>query len=114
MKIQKYSFGRIVVNGKEYTSDLILLPDGSVVSNWWRKEGHRLSVEDLKDHLPAGTKRLVVGTGAHGCMVVDEGFRVWADERGIALDVAETAEAVRIYNRLAGQGGVAGAFHLTC
>jgi len=36
--IDGYSFGRIVVEGKEYTSDLIIYPD-HIQGDWWREEG---------------------------------------------------------------------------
>jgi len=39
--IEHYSFGRIVIDGKEYTKDLIIYPD-KIRANWWRKEGHKL------------------------------------------------------------------------
>jgi hypothetical protein len=38
-RIDHYEFGRIVVDGREVTNDLIILP-GRVVRNWWRQEGH--------------------------------------------------------------------------
>ncbi|RLI30667.1 hypothetical protein DRO48_02760, partial [Candidatus Bathyarchaeota archaeon] len=45
--IEAYGFGYIVVDGKRYTSDVIIFPD-RVMDGWWRKEGHRLYVDDLK------------------------------------------------------------------
>ena len=70
-EIQDYQFGRMVVDGEPHTRDLVLLPD-RVVANWWRKEGHRLDVEDLREVLDAVPKVLVVGTGAYGRMKVPE------------------------------------------
>jgi hypothetical protein len=37
--IEKYSFGKIVVNGVTYTNDIKIV-QGRVVSEWWRKKGH--------------------------------------------------------------------------
>jgi hypothetical protein len=45
-RLEDYSFGRIVVDGEEQTRDLIVLPH-RVLTNWWRREGHSLAVEDL-------------------------------------------------------------------
>ena len=42
-----YSFGRLSVDGSEQTHDLIVLPD-RVVTNWWRRDGHALALEDLE------------------------------------------------------------------
>ena len=36
-----------VIDGKTYHSDLIIFPDGRIQSSWWRKSGHRLSLEDI-------------------------------------------------------------------
>ena len=45
-RIDHYEFGRIVVDGRQETNDLILLPD-RVVRNWWRQDGHALVVDNL-------------------------------------------------------------------
>ena len=47
MHIDSYQFGKIVVDGTSYTSDVIILGK-TIVSNWWRKQGHLLSAEDLE------------------------------------------------------------------
>jgi len=65
--IDSYDFGRIIINGKRYNSDLIVFSD-KVRDGWWRKEGHRLDVEDLKDVLESKPEVLVVGTGYSGLM----------------------------------------------
>jgi hypothetical protein len=43
-RIDHYEFGRIIIDGREETKDLIILPD-RVVRNWWRQEGHALVVD---------------------------------------------------------------------
>jgi hypothetical protein len=45
---------------------------------------------------------------------VDPATLTYLEERSIAVHVAETREAVKIYNKLAGQVAVAGLFHSTC
>lgn len=62
--IDSYEFGRIAVDGKNYTSDVIIFPD-KVLDGWWRKNGHSLHLQDLKKVLEAEPKPevLVVGTG---------------------------------------------------
>ena len=46
MHIDSYEFGRIVVDGRAYSQDLILLPDG-IQDSWWRQESHLLQIADL-------------------------------------------------------------------
>ncbi len=112
-KVESYRFGHMVVDGEEHTNDLILLPD-RILSNWWRNEGHRLSVEDLEAVFDAGPDILVVGTGAQGVMNVPPETRRAIEEKGIDLEIARTGEAWRMYNDLQRGRRAAGAFHLTC
>ena len=111
--IDSYSFGRIVVDGKEYTSDVIILPHG-VFSNWWRRTGHELSADDLGPVFDAGPEVLVVGTGASGMMKVLPGVREALKENNIELIVERTEEACRVFNRLCRENKAAAALHLTC
>lgn len=45
--IESYTFGRMTVNGKHYSADLIIYPNGRLQDSWWRKEGHRLQLADI-------------------------------------------------------------------
>jgi hypothetical protein len=47
-RIDHYEFGRIMIDGRQETKDLIILP-GRVVRNWWRHDGHALVLDDLND-----------------------------------------------------------------
>jgi hypothetical protein len=71
-RIDGYRFGHIVVDGEEYTRDVIILPR-RVIPNWWREEGHALVLNDLGDVLDELPGRLIVGTGASGQMRPDPG-----------------------------------------
>ncbi|NIQ07644.1 MAG: hypothetical protein GWO20_18580, partial [Candidatus Korarchaeota archaeon] len=60
----------IVINGRRYTSDVIVFPD-RVRDSWWRREGHRLHVEDIEGAVQEEKPEvLVVGTGYSGLMKV--------------------------------------------
>lgn len=110
--IEAYQFGRMVVDDKVYTSDLIVLHD-RIIESWWRKEGHKLCPLDLEEALETDVDQLVVGTGAHGMLVVTDDTIELLEGLGITLIVEPTGQAWKSYNRLAGPK-VAGAFHLTC
>ncbi len=71
MKIEHYSFGKIVIDGKTYTSDLIIYPD-RIDPSWWRKEGHLLQIDDLSDVLKENPDLIIIGTGYSGVMRVSE------------------------------------------
>lgn len=111
--IESYEFGRMVVDGQPYTSDIIILPQ-RIISSWWRKEGHKLSPEDLEKALEEKFEILVVGTGFFGLMKIDAAVRETARLQGWTLIAENTKKAVRAYNEMAVRKRTAGAFHLTC
>ncbi|MCD6529472.1 Mth938-like domain-containing protein [Candidatus Bathyarchaeota archaeon] len=114
--IDSYGFGRIVVDGKEYTSDVIVFSD-RVLDGWWRKEGHRLHLQDLREVLEAEPKPevLVVGTGYFGIMKVTEEVKRYLKSSGIEVIAQPTKQACQTFNDLLESGRrVAAAFHLTC
>lgn len=113
MKVEHYSFGRITISGKTYTSDVIIYPE-RVDSSWWRKEGHALHIEDLKDIVNAKPEILVVGTGNTGLMVVPEVTISYLKTKGIEVHVARTEKAVELFNNLQKNKKVVAALHLTC
>jgi hypothetical protein len=111
-EIEGYGFGRVTIDGREETRDVIVLP-GRVVRGWWRKEGHGLVLEDLEEVLHELPERLLVGTGAHGQMRPDPGTLDALRARGVDVEVLPTAEAVRRYAEL-DPLKTAAALHLTC
>lgn len=114
MHIDSYQFGKIVVDGQVYTSDLIMVGD-TVHANWWRKQGHSLAVEDLETVIAAKPAILVVGCGASGMMQVPEQTRQVLEADEIGVEALNTDKAVERFNELTAQGAsVAAALHLTC
>lgn len=113
MKISHYSFGRITVDGKTYTSDVIIYPD-RVDSSWWRKEGHYLRVVDLTDVINTKPDILIIGTGYSGVMVVPEETTNLIRSKGIEVHVEHTEKAVKIFSSLQKDKKVIAALHLTC
>jgi hypothetical protein len=111
--ITHYAFGSITIDGETYRSDVIVLPD-RVVPDWWRKRGHRLAIEDLREVLADAPATLVVGTGASGAMAVPAETIASLKRLGVEVIVEPTGDAVRTYNRLAPGGRVAAGLHLTC
>ncbi len=114
MRIEKYSFGKMVVDGKIYTKDLKLFPD-MVKPEWWRKEGHLLQLDDIKDIIQFKPEILVVGKGAFGFMKVSPEVEEKLKDLGIELIAEKTGKAAEIFNRFSAEKKrVCGAFHLTC
>ena len=111
--IQSFRFGRIVIDGQEYTQDVIILPD-CVLGNWWRKEGHVLHAEDLEAVIKAAPDVLVVGKGTFNRMRITSKTEEALKEARIELWDFSTEEACQIYNQEREKRRVAAALHLTC
>lgn len=113
MNIRQYSFGRITIEGRTYTKDVIVYPD-SVHSPWWRKEGHILHVADLETIMQSPATCLVIGTGYNGAMHVPEDTLQHLRSRGFDVIVKKTQDAVTYYNGIPDTSNVIAALHLTC
>lgn len=112
-EIEEYEFGRIRIDGDDYRTDVIIFPD-HVESDWWREQGHSLSVADLGSVLEREPGRLIVGCGANGRMRVPAATRRALEQAGIEVLSEPTHQAVDIYNRLREGSDVVAALHLTC
>ena len=113
--IDTYSFGRLLIAGREYRQDLMIKPDGGIITPWWRRTGHELVLADIEELVATGPAILVVGTGAYGVMKPAPGLEERLEAMGIRPLVFPTGEAVARYNSLWGrESGVAACFHLTC
>jgi len=111
--IEHYSFGSIIIDGQNYTSDVIIFPD-HIQSSWWREQGHRLSLADIEPALESKPELLIVGQGASGMMKIDSDLTRQLDARGIELIAVDTAQACEIHNRLEREKALVTCLHLTC
>jgi hypothetical protein len=111
--IESYDFGRIVIDGRKFGSDVVIFPD-RIDGNWWRKEGHTLGVDDVKEIVEAKPEVLVVGTGYSGLMKIHPQTEQYLRSSGIELIAARTEKACKIYNELYKSKRAVAAFHLTC
>lgn len=113
--INDYQFGRMVVDNRAYTKDVIVFPDGAE-GNWWRKEGHNLYPEDLPFLRENPPKVLVIGQGKFGFMRISPDMKKLLAELNVEYHAHPTGKAVEVFNDLSRRqpGAVVGAFHLTC
>lgn len=111
--IESYSFGQIVIDGKRYTSDVIVYPE-RVNASWWREQGHSLCAGDLKDIMAAKPEVLIIGCGASGVLKVPQETREYLDSLGIELLDVPTKTACELYNELHDKKRVVAGLHLTC
>jgi hypothetical protein len=113
MHIDRYEFGRIVIDGQTFRNDLLIWP-GKIKSDWWRQESHLLQLEDVAEALAAAPQVLVVGQGDPGNMAVDRSLTAHLRDKGVDLMVFPTRQAVQVINELSSKRRLAAALHLTC
>ena len=111
--IDSYQFGLVVINGKRYTSDVVVFPD-RVRDNWWRVRGHQLCLDDIAEVMAENPEVLVVGTGAVGLTKVLPEAQQAVNARGIKLIAKPTNKACHTYNQLCHSQRVVAALHITC
>ncbi len=112
-EIQALRFGRIVIDDVVYNRDVIIFPD-RVRSNWRRRDGHNLALEDLVEVLEGNPETIMLGRGVFGRMKVSEDIRALITERGIELVVLRTEGASKAYNEMRERRRVIAALHLSC
>jgi len=114
-RIENYSPGHVTVDGIELNRDVIVLPE-RVLSNWWRRDGHSLVLEDLEDVLEELPDRLIVGCGHSSRLQPDPTVVHALAERGVKVEALPTDEAVARFQELEARNpaAVAAALHLTC
>ena len=112
--ITDFSFGKIVVNGKTYSDDIKIVR-GRVISDWWRKRGHRVDVEDIADILESEPDTVVIGKGSPGLMKTSNHLRESLVAHNIVLIEKKTSKAIEVFNKLFQEGRkVAAGLHITC
>ena len=115
MHIDSYGFGRIRIDGVDYSDDVVI-HHGRVHAPWWRQGGgHRFAPADLEMVISDPPEVVCLGTGAMGRVRVDEETLAALAHAGIEVVVDRTGLAVERFNRLVEAGrDAAAALHLTC
>jgi hypothetical protein len=112
--IESYNFGKIVINSEEYHSDIIIYKN-NIYDKWWRKEGHNLCIDDIREIINKKPDVLIIGTGNFGLMKVSKELIENIKLSGIKqVIVKKTGDACTEYNNLYKNTNLIAAFHLTC
>ena len=110
--IESYNFGKIRIDGKEYTHDVIISADG--VESWQRPDNHWAGIEDVKKIIEKKPKTVIFSTGYSGVAKVSEETKEHLKKLGIEVVIEPTKKACDTFNKLSKDPGVIAALHLTC
>jgi hypothetical protein len=116
-RILDLSWGRMEVEGLGVGKDFKLFPSGGRVWDWsFSGTAHEPGIQrrDVDDLLIYGATVVVLSRGMELRLQVPQLTVEYLEARSIVVKVAETREAVRIYNELAETTTVGGLFHSTC
>ncbi|MEX2524353.1 MAG: Mth938-like domain-containing protein [Gammaproteobacteria bacterium] len=116
--IRHLAWGRMDVEGIGEGKDYKLWPGGG--RPWdWRETGTRhvpgIQPADVEELIKNGCKTVVLSRGMLLCLQTCRETLDELETKDVAVHIAETKRAVRIYNELAEKGeAVGGLFHSTC
>ncbi|GIF23791.1 hypothetical protein BJ973_004401 [Actinoplanes tereljensis] len=116
-RILAVAWGRIEVESLGVVKDVKLYPGGG--REWdWSETGTRhspgIQPADIEELLLHGAAAVVLSRGMDLQLQVSRLTLEFLEERDVRAYVAETTEAVQIYNELAATQLVGGLFHSTC
>lgn len=108
MEVEKFGSGK----------DFKLWPGGCAPWDWRETgTGHLNGVQkaDVEMLIDKGCEIIVIGRGVFSRLRVPSSLVRFLEEKGIEVLVADTKNAVQLYNEKAAQGSmVGGLFHTTC
>src|ERR1043166_2801563 len=103
MQLENFSFGSLVIDGKEYAKDVVI--DRGTIRKRKKKPSKRFRDKfghtplSIEEKIPWECHRLVVGTGAHGNLPVMDEVKQEAKRRKIELLILPTRDAMNALNK---------------
>lgn len=117
-RIINLSWGRMEVEGVGVGKDFKLWPGGGRVWDWRETDTHHvpgIQPADVKELLDNGSQTVVLSRGILQMLETCKETLDLLEENNIPVHIAETKDAVGIYNKLvSSQAAVGGLFHSTC
>ncbi|MCP4578498.1 MAG: hypothetical protein GY846_19665 [Deltaproteobacteria bacterium] len=115
--ITHYSFGKMVIDGRNHDTDLAILPGGKV-SYWGFDPGnnHIFSKKFIEDLITDKVTDIIIGTGYNGAASLNTEAKELVEQlkaKGIQVHIMPTSEAVKLFNASSKKGLLA-CFHLNC
>lgn len=118
VRINGIGFGWIIIDGKRYWHDVIILPSGGVKR---RKGGflmfgsHFFRLEEFREICSERVDVIVVGTGIMGAAKLSENSQRFLREQKVEVLTLPSREAAKRFNELVESGRKVGAIiHVAC
>jgi len=112
-EFQSAKFGELVFDSKAFRQDVVVA-QGKARPRGPRPENHVLGLEELKHHIDAKTKKLIVGKGFSSVLAIAPEAREFLAARKIKLSESDSEKAVLEYNREPDKRVVVALIHSTC
>jgi hypothetical protein len=117
-KIDSFNFGFIVVDEKQYSHDIVILPDGTVKERnpgKGRLGSHSIARSEVEALTKVQPDVILIGTGVQGMARLAHDAEFYLTEPGLNLTLLPSQQLVRKYNQHIEDGEkVAALIHVTC
>jgi hypothetical protein len=117
-RINSFNFGFIVVDGKQYVYDVLILPDGTVTEREASKArlgSHSISSSDVEKIVKEQPEVTLIGTGTSRLARLSEDAEANLRKANLDLVVLPSFQAVEKFNQLVDERKrVAALIHITC
>jgi hypothetical protein len=116
-QITSFSWGKVEVEGLGTFKDVKLFPGGGRAWDWGEtgtEHDPGVQFADVEELLGHGAEVVVLTQGVLGRLKVMPETLAELEQRGIAVHVLKTKQAVKKYNQLAGSQQVGCLLHSTC
>ena len=116
MRIDKFSFGRITIDGVTYEHDVVI--DHGKIRKRNKKPSKKFrdayghTPLSVAEEIPWNCRRLVIGTGANGNLPVMDDVKHEAVRRDLQLTILPTAEAIKALKKASRHTNAV--LHITC
>ena len=110
MRIEKFSFGSVVIKGRKYNRDVFVTNE--FVEE--RERSHKITLDDIDRALLHEPEIVIIGRGTSGMVEIPDEVRARLAENNVELIEGKTPEVIKEFNKLVGKRKLVGIFHLTC
>ncbi len=117
-KIDSFNFGFIVVDEKQYSRDIVILPDGTVKDRdpgRGRLGSHTIARSEVEALARTQPEVILIGTGVQNMARLARDAEFYLTEPDLNLTLMPSDEVVKKFNKLVEEGEkVAALIHVTC